>query len=241
MSTEPTASPTGDRTLVYLPGLAGDPGSSPALAALEAEGWTVVRPLLPGFDGEAGFDCPDDYLGWLTALWDAVDATGVGPCPVVGASVGGMLAADLAVFRPELVTRLALLAPFGIFDPDHPGLDPYSVPTAKRLEPLFAEAVPEAFHHRFAAKGESEAPVARYLTDIAAASLIWPVGDQGLEGRLHRIRCPRLVLWGTDDQIIPAPTAASWGDHRLVDGAGHLLEWDRPDAVAALLLPFLSS
>ncbi len=231
--------PAEPRTLIYLPGLAGDPGSSPALAALEADGWTVARPQLPGFDGESGFRCPDDYLGWLTALWDAVDATGVGPCPVVGASVGGMLAADLAVFRPEAVTRLVLLAPFGIFDADHPGLDPYAVPTAKRLEPLFERGVPEVFRTRFADKGETEAPVSRYLTDIAAASLIWPVGDRGLAHRIHRITCPCLVLWGAADQIVPVGTAAAWGEHRVIDGAGHLLEWDQPDAVAAALRSFL--
>ncbi len=228
-----------DRTVLYLPGLAGDPGSSPAIAALENDGWTVVRPALPGFDGEPGFQCPTDHLGWLTVLWDAVDAADVGPCPVIGASVGGMLAAELAVFRPELVTGLALLAPFGIFDDDYPGLDPYSVPTPARLEPLFAGAVPAAFEQRFAERGD-EAPVARHLSDVAAASLIWPVGDRGLAHRIHRIRCPQLVLWGSDDQILPAGTAARWGDHEVIAGAGHLLEWDRPDEVAAALGGFLS-
>ena len=84
-------------------------------------GWDVVVPELPGFDGRSGFRPPDDHLGWLTVVWDALDATGALPCPVVGASVGGMLAADLAVFRPEAVTALALLAPFGIFDDAQPG------------------------------------------------------------------------------------------------------------------------
>ena len=239
-STQIAASqPTNQRLLIYLPSIAGDPGSSPALTVVEAEGWTVVRPQLPGFDGESGFQCPDDYLGWLTALWDAVDATGVGPCPVIGPSVGGMLAADLAALRPEAVTHLALLAPFGIFDPDHPGLDPYSVPTMKRLEPLFEGGVPEAFGQRFADKGETEAPVARYLSDIAAASLLWPVGDRGLADRLHRIACPRLILWGAQDQINPIGTAAKWGDHTRIESAGHLLEWDQPEAVAKALLAFL--
>lgn len=237
----PAEQPPEARTLIYLPGLAGDPGSSPALAALEADGWTVARPQLPGFDGESGFRCPDDYIDWLTALWDAVDASAPAPCPVVGASVGGMLAADLAVFRPEAVTRLVLLAPFGIFDPDHAGLDPYAVPTAKRLEPLFEHGVPQAFSQRFADKGEAEAPVARYLTDVAAASLIWPVGDRGLASRIHRITCPRLVLWGSADQIIPVGTAAAWGEHQVIDGAGHLLEWDQPEAVAAALRSFLAA
>ena len=112
---------TGHQTLVYLFGIAGHPAPSPALGALEDAGWRVVVPDLPGFDGRSGFTPPDDYLGWLTVLWDALDATGALPCPVVGASVGGMLAADLAALRPEVVSALALLAPFGIFDAAHPG------------------------------------------------------------------------------------------------------------------------
>ncbi|MDH4148100.1 MAG: alpha/beta hydrolase [Acidimicrobiia bacterium] len=228
--------------MIVLPGLASGAGLSPALDQVAAAGWEIVAPELAGFSGEAGFACPDDYLGWLTLLWDALDATGALPCPVIGASVGGMLAADLAVFRPEAVTKLALLAPFGIFDPAHPGLDPYSVPTPARLDPLFAGGVPAAFGSRFEDRyGADEAPIARYLSDIAAASLIWPLGDQGLAGRLHRIRCPQLVLWGADDQIIPVGTAASWGPHTVVAGAGHLLEWDRPDVVGPALVSFLAS
>ena len=226
-----------DRNLLYLPGLAGDPGSSPAISTLEADGWTVLRPTLPGFDGQSGFQCPDDHLGWMTALWDAIDDLGVEPCPVIGASVGGMLAAELAVFRPEIVTKLVLLAPFGIYDENHPGLDPYSVPTPARLEPLFVGTVPREFEERFADR--DDAPVARHLSDVAAASLIWPIGDCGLAQRLHRIRCPRLVLWGADDQLLPVGTAGRWGAHTVVADAGHLLEWDRPTEVAGALQTFL--
>ena len=98
--------------LVYLPGIAGHPASSPVLDALGDAGWHVVVPEIPGLDGRSGFWAPDDYLGWLAVVWDALDATGALPCPVVGASLGGMLAADLAVFRPEAVTASVLLAPF---------------------------------------------------------------------------------------------------------------------------------
>src|SRR5262245_37328427 len=120
-----------ERRLLYLCGIAGQPANSRALDLVAEAGWDVVVPELPGFDGRAGFHAPPDHLGWLTVVWDAVDATGALPCPVIGASVGGMLAADLAVFRPEAVTALALLAPFGIFDEANPGVDLYAVPTAE--------------------------------------------------------------------------------------------------------------
>jgi pimeloyl-ACP methyl ester carboxylesterase len=233
-----------ERPLVYLPGIAGHPASSPALDALADAGWNVVIPTIPGLDGRSGFQVPDDYLGWLTVVWDSVDASAALPCPVVGASLGGMLAADLAVFRPEAVTALALLAPFGIFDEANPGLDVYAVPTAERMSHLFAKGVPEPFVERFAELGPDDGPVARYLCDVAAANLLWPLGDRGHARRLHRIHRPTLVLWGELDELLPVATSARWAEQGLpvevVAGAGHLLEWDEPEGVAARLIGFLA-
>lgn len=235
----------GHQHLVYLFGIAGHPAPSPALAALEDAGWTVVVPDVPGFDGRSGFTPPDDHLGWLTVVWDALDATGALPCPVIGASIGGMLAVDLAALRPEAVSALALLAPFGIFDEHHPGLDLYAVPTAERMGHLFAKGVPAAFVDRFGSLGPDDGPVARYLSDVAAASLVWPLGDRGQAGRLHRVSCSTLVLWGEQDELLPVASSAAWTASGarvdVIAGAGHLLEWDAPEEVAARLIQFLGN
>jgi pimeloyl-ACP methyl ester carboxylesterase len=230
--------------VVYLPGIAGHPANSPALDIVADAGWEIVVPGLPGFDGRAGFKPPDDHLGWLTVVWDALDATGALPCPVVGASVGGMVAADLAVFRPEAVTASALLAPFGIFDDANPGLDLYSVPTAERMEHLFTTGVPEPFVDRFGHLGADEGAVARYLSDVAAASLLWPLGDRGQSRRIHRVTCPTLVVWGDEDELLPVAAAQRWTEAggfpvEVVAGAGHLLEWDAPSEVGNRLAAFL--
>jgi hypothetical protein len=63
-------------TIVYLPGIAGNAGLSPALQQLADAGTNVVIPKIPGFEGESGFVAPNDYLDWLVAFWDAIDATG---------------------------------------------------------------------------------------------------------------------------------------------------------------------
>ncbi len=164
---------------------------------------------------------------------------------MVGASVGGMLAAELAAMRPEFVTKLALLAPFGIADVEHLGFDIYSVRGPERMMHVFAKEVPESFQHRFADKGEEEAPVATYLAEIAAASLLWPLGDRKLGNRLHRITCPMLTVWGGQDELLPPDLAEAWNaapraTSQVIDGAGHLMEWDAPDEVAGALRAFLS-
>jgi len=225
--------------LLYLFGIAGNTGTSPALDQLAADGWDIIVPGVPGFDGKGGFNAPHEHLDWLATFWDAIDATGVPPCPVVGASIGGMIAADLAAMRPEAVTALALLAPFGIADAEEPGLDLYGMRGPERMAHLFAKGVPDAFANRFAERGPEEAPVAQYLSDIASASLVWPLGDRGLARRIHRIRCPQVVLWGEQDELLPASLIGRWGGGHVVAGAGHLMEWDAPDEVAGHLRDLL--
>jgi pimeloyl-ACP methyl ester carboxylesterase len=226
--------------VIYLPGVAGYPGPSPALEQLDVD---LVVPELPGFDGRAGFTSPPDYLGWLTALWDALDATDALPCPVVGASLGGMLAAEIAAFRPEAVTRLALLAPFGIFDASHPTTDLFAMAAPARLDALFAGDVPAPFTELFADRDAEEQLMAQHIVSVAAASLLWPLGDQHLSARVHRIGMPSVLLWGADDAVLPVAVADHWPleDTVVVPGAGHMVEWDAPDAVAEALGAFLGA
>jgi pimeloyl-ACP methyl ester carboxylesterase len=226
--------------VMYLPGVAGFPGISPALAALDVE---VVVPELAGFDGAPGFEAPPDYLGWLTALWDAVDATDALPCPVIGASLGGMLAADLAAFRPEAVTRLALLAPVGIFDPEHPTVDLFTMTGPTRLAALFEGDVPDQFTSMFADRGPEEQLMAQHIVSVAAASLLWPLADQRLRARVHRLTMPSLLVWGEEDRVVPVSVREHWplDETLVVPAAGHMVEWDAPDAVADALRRFLAA
>ena len=111
------------------------------------------------------------------------------------------------------------------------------------MEHLFAKGVPEPFIDRFSELGPDDGPVARYLSDVAAANLLWPLGDRGQASRLHRIRCPRLSLWGEQDELLPPGVSARWVEGgvpaEVIDGAGHLLEWDAPDEVGARVVAFL--
>jgi pimeloyl-ACP methyl ester carboxylesterase len=110
------------------------------------------------------------------------------------------------------------------------------------LPTLFAGPVPEPFDTAFAELGDEQG-VARYLAQVAGASLVWPIPDRDLDTRIHRIRSPSVVLWGSEDQIAPATLADRWAqDHSalIVKDAGHLLEWDAPEFVAEQLLAFLN-
>ena len=171
-------------------------------------------------------------------------ATGALPCPVVGAGVGGMFAAELAALRPEVVERLVLLSPFGIHDDAIASGDVFGVPANERVPQLFGGPVPDDFtarlEGRFAERGPAEQAVGQYLAWVAGAATVWPLPDHGIANRIHRITCPTTVVWGTGDKVNPVALAARWpGETHTIDGAGHYVEWDAPDEVAALILAAL--
>jgi pimeloyl-ACP methyl ester carboxylesterase len=81
----------------------------------------------------------------------------------------------------------------------------------------------------------------------AAARLLWPLGDLGLAKRLHRVRSPTLLIRGSADRVVPpsyvkrfASAISGWVEVREIEGAGHVVEIDEPDAVADAVLAFLS-
>ena len=98
-----------------------------------AESFHVYAPLIPGYgDSE---ECHEirDMLDFTLHSWDVVDALGLKDPILVGHSMGGMIAAEMAAVCPNEVSRLALIAPAGLWLDDHPVADiftklPYEMP-----------------------------------------------------------------------------------------------------------------
>ena len=218
------------------------PSSSPAMRAVEAAGWEIVVPSVPGFDGVPGFQPRDEYLDWLTTFWDSIDATGA-------AAVPGRRCvrrrhdrrrARRAAARDGHRRRAA-----GAVRHRRRATTPASTSTARRRPNAWRTSSPRVCPTRSPTASRTsapeEAPVASYLSDVAAANILWPLGDRGVAKRLHRITAPRLTLWGDLDEVNPVTNAAAWGGAEVIAGAGHLLEWDAPEQVSAALLDFLNS
>jgi pimeloyl-ACP methyl ester carboxylesterase len=81
----------------------------------------------------------------------------------------------------------------------------------------------------------------------AAARLLWPFGDRGLAKRLHRISAPTLLVWGSEDRVVPASYAKRFaagirGRSRIrsLAHAGHRADFDAPEALAKAVLDFLT-
>ena len=90
-----------------------------------------------------------------------------------------------------------------------------------------------------------EWPIEQTRANEAAARVFWPLGNTRLEKRLPLIRVPALVLWGDADKVMPksyartvAKAIGAQAKVHMIEGAGHLVELDQPDAVAAAVLEF---
>ena len=236
------------RTLGVLSGLFGFPSWTPFLEALSLRRRVIV-PSLPGHPGGGDFRRLDDLADWVIATQELLEAAGLAGADVVGLGPGATLAAEAAAFSPKLVKRLALVAPFGLFDEREPVVDLWAK-RATELPAVFS-AKPEAFAAQVLAPPAGADPI-EFQVEItrsleAAARLLWPFGDRGLAKRLHRISAPTLLVWGGADRIVPASYAKRFAAGiagrtriRSIANAGHRADFDAPEALAKVLLDFLS-
>ena len=234
---------------VFFAGIGGLPGWVPFLDHL-AETRRVLVPSLPGFPGAEDFRHLDTLLDWIVHAVETVEALGEKPVDLVGSSVGGALAAEVAAIAGSLVHRLVLIAPFGCFDADEPGADIWAqVPGPDSIPNLVCEE-PENWKRAWQVP-EGEEPLdwqvmhARAME--AAARLLFPFGDTGVLSRLHRVRQPALLLRGERDRVLPASYNARFADALAgpvrsteIAAAGHLPELDAPEALAREINAFLA-
>jgi 3-oxoadipate enol-lactonase len=241
--------------LLLHAGIADSRMWEPQVEVLEAAGYQVIAPDLRGF-GECRLE-----PALFSHLRD-VEAVLDGPAAVVGCSLGGRVALELAVHRPDLVERLVVIAP---------GLPGWEWSDETRAGWAAEEQAFESgdFEHaaeasvRLWVDGPNRSPeqvdpglraavTAMVLRSYELQQDAWEAGaqeddvlDPPVSGRLGEIRCPTMVLVGEDDvgdmRAIAAHVARSIEGARLVGiaNAGHLPSLERADEVNALLLGFL--
>ncbi len=239
-------------TVVLLHGFGGDLGNwlfnqEP----LASGGRTVIALDLPGH-GESSKDVGAGDLAGLAATVGAfLDGLGVARAHLVGHSLGGAVAARLAVARPGLVASLALIAPGGFGDEiDGEYIDGFVAAESRRelkplLERLFAD--PELVTRRLVddvLRMKRIDGVAEALGAIAAA--VFPAGRQAdrVAEALAGTGIPVLVVWGSADRIVPvgqAQAAPPGARVELLEGAGHSPHMERAGEVNRLLDEFLSA
>ena len=246
--------PIDGTAVVFLHGFAGHLGGEPMLVNLTGAGYRVYAPVWPGYSDTGGEDRIDDMLDFALHGADVVDALGLGDdsAPhLIGHSMGGMIAAEMAAISPRSYDRLVLLAPLGLWLDEHPMVDIYTQ--------LPFEFPPLLFHdvkigtEMLAGGGidfNDRDAIQRFLIGNSrrlgtAGKILFPIPNRRLSKRLYRITNPTLLLWGDADKLMPAPYAHAWAaalphaTSATIASAGHMLTHEKPDEASATIASFL--
>lgn len=229
----------------FFAGFGGLPKWIPFLDEL-AKTREVIVPSIPGFPGATSHPLLDTHLDWVLATRDLIRAAGLEGTDLIASSIGAGLVADVAAIWPESVRRLALIAPFGVFDSQAR----HAKPGAQQPDmiPSLVSAKPELYVKLTTTPAEDVNPAdwAIEQRHAAEASMrLFLHGDQGLAKRLHRVTAPTLLVWGSDDKVLPLGHADFFasgirvGEVRILRGAGHLAELDDPHQTAMAVLSWI--
>ncbi|MBS0219377.1 MAG: alpha/beta hydrolase [Proteobacteria bacterium] len=237
------------RDLLFLHGAGGHLPNDPLLAALASK-YRVVAPLLPGYGRSEGEDGLRDMLDVTLHALDVMEALDLKKPIVVGHSMGGMIAAEMAAVARTEIARLCLLAPAGLWLDDRPVVDifsklPYELPA------LLFHDVEVGKKLMTAGGGNMDDPefLKQFLVMNArrlgmAGKILFPIPDRGLAQRLYRIAAKTLIVWGKEDGLIPAVygdafrTAIPKAKLVKIAKAGHAVGQEKPDAVLKAIREF---
>ena len=239
------------RPLLYLHGFDGFPGEAPYIMRL-AKSHRVIVPEHPGFGKSTGIEHIDDILDITLYYRNLIETLGFDRVDVVGHSLGGMFAAELAAICPSIVDRLVLVAPFGLWLDEAPIPDLFYLGPAQLQRATWHNPECEAAQQAMSQLGglnersAGEAIITRAGNLSTAGKFLWPVPDRGLAKRLPLIKAPTLVVTGESDKLISAPYGEAFVSKipgaRLVSipMAGHVPMAEQPGAFFGHVTPFLN-
>lgn len=235
--------------LLFLHGAGGmGMGFTPDLTAL-AETYDVIAPVIPGWDDTDGLEQIDDIHDLVFFIQDLCEALGLPSMNVAGHSLGGMFAAEFAAARPDMVKKLVLVSPVGIWIDETPVVDMFAVLPDELPALLFGDLTNPALAPLLKAPAnDDELAQMMYLqlaNFSATGKFIWPIPDKGLKKRLHRIKAETLILWGDLDKLTPPAygpvfqSKIAKSQLHVIKGAGHMVPLERTPEYVAEIRAFL--
>jgi pimeloyl-ACP methyl ester carboxylesterase len=215
------------------------------------ERFRVIAPLHPGFGDSTGLEHIDDIVDLAIYYYDFLDELGLESAHVVGHSLGGMLAAEVAALDPGRVRRLVLANPVGLWRDDAPVMDFFSAEYGDVQRAVWYDPEGDVAKARLPDMSDMAKLAAAMYESLqslgAAAKFLWPIPDKGLKKRIHRITAPTLVVWGERDALVP-PVYAEEFRTRIRDArvaimkqCAHMVMLEQPEEFVSIVSDFLAS
>jgi pimeloyl-ACP methyl ester carboxylesterase len=236
--------------LVFFHGAGGLLRDNPFLDSL-AQRHSVFVPEWPGYGESTGDELLEDMLDFTLHGWDVVDALGLSRPNIIGHSMGGMIAAEMACLAPRAVGKLVLVAPAGLWMDAHPIPDIFAMLPFQIAEALFADPqMGQALLTGGADLSDIEALKEYYIASqrrlAMAGKILFPIPIRRLSKRLYRLTADTLLVWGASDKLIIPAYAKYWQSLvptarvEMIEGAGHMAPYEQPDAFVQAVQKFLA-
>jgi len=206
----------------------------------------VHTPSHPGFDGTERPEHLTSIRQLAGVYADLLDHLDLSDVTVIGNSIGGWIAAELALLHSTRVGRLVIIDAVGIDVPEHPIVDFFSLTLPEIADYSYADP------DRYRINPDELSPEARQAMAGNRAALAVYGGtpsmvDPTLRDRLSGIDRPTLVVWGDADRIahpaIGTAYAEAIPEAQLVvmERTGHLPQIESPDRLLSVLNVFLAA
>jgi pimeloyl-ACP methyl ester carboxylesterase len=236
--------------IVYFHGTGGLYEQEPLLEALALR-HHVYAPEWPGYGEEETEEQLEDMLDFALHGWDLVEALEIDTPPIViGHSMGGMIAAEMACLNPRGLSRLVLVSAAGLWLDEHPIPDLFAMLPFQLAQVLFADPKQgEKF-----LMGGLDFSNLDALQDFmignarrmgSAGKILFPIPNRRVSKRLYRQTAPTLVVWGRQDALIAPVYAEHWRqllpDARVtwIENAGHMVPYEQTAAVREAVEKFI--
>ncbi|MFF4346231.1 alpha/beta fold hydrolase [Streptomyces sp. NPDC001530] len=206
----------------------------------------VITPVHPGFGGTARSDWLTDVPTLAQAYVQLLEDLGLTDVTVVGNSIGGWIAAEVALLGSDRISSVVLVNAAGIEVPGHPIADTFSM-TPAELSRL-------AFHDpaKFAVDPTTLPDAARAVMAANRAALEVYSGphvmeDPTLRERLAKVTHPALVAWGESDEVVDAEYGRAYAEaipearFELLHDTGHMPQMETPEQLLTVVWDFADS
>ena len=223
----------------------GGPATVAPFAALLAEQRParVFSPVHPGFDGTTRPAWLTDVPTLARIYADLLDTLDLRDVAVVGNSIGGWIAAELAALGSDRITSVTLVNAVGIAVPGHPVADTFSLTPVELSRLSFHDPAKFRFDPS-ALTAEQRAVMAGNRAALQVYSGPHTMADPTLTDRLAKIAHPTLVAWGKSDKVVDADYGRAYAEavpgaeFRLLAATGHMPQTETPDQLLPVVWDF---
>lgn len=234
------------RRILFLHGGAGLAAWTPFFDAMSKVG-DFMAVEHPGF-GQS--DSPETIRSMSDLAYfylDLIEQEGMDDFHLIGNSLGGWLASEIAIRNPGLLRSLTLIAPSGLYDPANPTANPFAMSFEENVRVLFKN---QGIADKVLSAPVDAAALANQVKNNMAVARLGGqnnIANPDLGKWLHRIKAPSLVVWGDSDRLYPPSYADLWSGlipgsrKEIVADAGHLPHAEQAQATAGIVSDFLTA